>query len=180
MLEAVRKDYWKPDEQITNKLAVEYAVNVIEKGVACCHHTCNNPMLNQMVLNIISLPGMLSPEMAEKFKLAIEKMAKKSLEEQTAERKQLVARLAEMDRKAPGKPNDASAAQDPTEKAAEQTTGNADKKAAQEEVEGYKMEDMDSQDDTSVLTSSGIQWAAMVFVMLVLGVFVWGIRRRRQ
>ncbi|WP_319524927.1 cobaltochelatase subunit CobN [uncultured Desulfosarcina sp.] len=181
MLEAVRKDYWKPDEKITNKLAVEYAVNVIEKGVACCHHTCNNPMLNQMVLNIISLPGMLSPEMAEKFKLAIEKMAKQSLEEQTAERKQLVSRLAEMDRKAPGKPSDASAAQDPAEKAAEQTTGNAvDKKAAQEEVEGYKMEDMDSQDDTSVLTSSGIQWAAMVFVMLVLGVFVWGIRRRRQ
>ena len=92
-----------------------------------------------------------------------------------------MSRLAEMDRKAPGKPSDASAAQDPAEKAAEQTTGNAvDKKAAQEEVEGYKMEDMDSQDDTSVLTSSGIQWAAMVFVMLVLGVFVWGIRRRRQ
>lgn len=29
MLETVRKDYWRPDEKITKKLAVEYAVNVV-------------------------------------------------------------------------------------------------------------------------------------------------------
>ncbi|BBO82570.1 cobalamin biosynthesis protein CobN [Desulfosarcina ovata subsp. sediminis] len=181
MLEAVRKDYWKPDEQTVNKLAAEYALNVIEKGVACCHHTCNNPMLNQMVLNIISLPGILSPEMAEQFKVAIEKMAQKPLEEQTAERQKLVARLAEMDRDAPGKSNDASAAQEPTEKTVQQKTGTAaDQKASSEEVEGLKMEEINRQEDTSVLTSSGVQWAAILFVVLVLGLFVWGIRRRRQ
>ena len=79
MLEAVRKGYWETDEKTTRKLAAEYAVNVVEKGVACCDHTCNNPMLNQMTVNLISIPGVLSPEMAEKFKLAVEKAAKSTL-----------------------------------------------------------------------------------------------------
>jgi cobaltochelatase CobN len=119
--------------------------------------------------------------MAEKFKLAIEKMARKPLEEQTAEREKLVARLAEMDREAPGKPSDPSAAQKAAAEAPQNATGaDSDKKTPEEEVEGLKMEDMNSQEDTSVLTSSGIQWAAIIFVGLVLGLFVWGIRRRRQ
>ena len=43
MLEAVRKGYWAAEKTVSTKLAAEYAVNVVEKGVACCDHTCNNP-----------------------------------------------------------------------------------------------------------------------------------------
>jgi cobaltochelatase CobN len=179
MLEAVRKDYWKPDEEITRKLAVEYAVNVIEKGVACCHHTCNNPMLNQMVYNIISLPGVLSPEMAEKFKLAIEKMAQKSLETQTTERKELLDRLKKLDQITPGEQSPPDVNHEVSKDKQQTATQASTDAKASEEVEGYKMEDMDSRDDTSVLTSSGIQWAAMFFVMLMIGLFAWGVRRRR-
>jgi cobaltochelatase CobN len=60
MLESIRKGYWNAGEKIKKRLAAEYALNVIKKGVACCDHTCNNPVLNQMVVNIISL------EIAEK------------------------------------------------------------------------------------------------------------------
>ncbi|BBO92460.1 hypothetical protein [Desulfosarcina ovata] len=49
-------------EQTVNRLAAEYALNVIEKGVACCHHTCNNLLFNQLVLNIISLPGIMNSQ----------------------------------------------------------------------------------------------------------------------
>ncbi len=179
MLETIRKDYWKPDEKTINKLAVDYALNVVQKGVACCHHTCNNPILNQMVYNIISLPGIMSPQMAQKFKLAIEKMAQKPLEEQTAEREKLVARLARMDQKAPGKQSDAAGAQKTMDKAPEKAAGTSEAPKTSKKVEGYKMQDMDSQDETSVLTSSGVQWAAVLFVLLVLGVFAWGVRSRR-
>jgi len=53
MLDVIRKGYWDAPEGIKKSLAKEYAISVIEKGIACCHHTCNNPLLNQMVVNII-------------------------------------------------------------------------------------------------------------------------------
>ena len=171
MLETVRKGYWQPEETVTRKLAAEYAVNVVEKGVACCDHTCNNPMLNQMVVNLISLPGVLSPEMVEKFKLAIEQMAAKKLEQQTSDRKVLLEKLKE----SPGR-----------EKAADQGKAGKEKNSAEgkdgpakaETVEGYKMEDVKTQDETTDLTSSGVQWVASVFVLFIIGLFVWGVRRK--
>ncbi|MBW1947843.1 MAG: cobaltochelatase subunit CobN, partial [Deltaproteobacteria bacterium] len=39
MLEADRKGYWKAPEEMKKSLARTYALNVIEKGVACCEHT---------------------------------------------------------------------------------------------------------------------------------------------
>lgn len=172
MLEAVRKDYWPADEKITRKLAAEYALNVVAKGVACCDHTCNNPMLNQMVVNIISLPGVLSPEVVEKFKLAVEKAAAKSLDAQVLERKDLLDKL----NAGPGtmhQDTPQQAEQAPTRE--NQSAAPHDSKA----VEGYKMEAMDTQDETTDLSSSGIQWAASLFVLLLMGLFFWGSRRRR-
>jgi cobaltochelatase CobN len=172
MLEAVRKGYWPTDEKITRKLATEYALNVVEKGVACCDHTCNNPMLNQMVAGIISLPGVLSPEMVEKFKLAVEKMAAKSLDEQVAARKALLADL----KAGLGQMNQAAQPR-AAEKPALQKPASAPDSA--QSVEGYKMERLDTRDDTTALSSSGIQWAASLVVLLVTGLFFWGSRRRR-
>ncbi|MBU1170949.1 MAG: cobaltochelatase subunit CobN [Proteobacteria bacterium] len=171
MLETARKGYWKADEATLQKLAVEYAVNVVEKKVACSHHTCNNPMLNQMVLTMISVPGVLPPEMAEKFKQAIEKMAEKPLEQQVSERKEFLAQLHEK----LGKERQAELEE--SIKAQHETT---EKETANKspEVEGYKMEDMNNQDETPSLTSSGVQWAAALFVLGVLALFFWGIRRR--
>jgi cobaltochelatase CobN len=172
MLEAVRKGYWTADEQITRKLAAEYALNVVEKGVACCDHTCNNPLLNQMVAGIISLPGVLSPEMVEKFKLAVEKMASKSLDEQVAARKELLsglkAGLGRMNQEAQPKAAEKPARQEPAS-----ATDSA------ESVEGYKMEALDTRDETTALSSSGIQWAASLVVLLLTGLFFWGLRRRQ-
>jgi cobaltochelatase CobN len=188
MLEAVRKDYWRPDEAVTRKLAAEYALNVVNKGVACCDHTCNNPILNQMVVNIISLPGVLSPDMVEQFKLAVEKMAARSLDEQVHARSDLLDRLnagpgttsqaiqqdhgqdhgqdsREVDQKKPDNP--------------ETNPDTAPDATHAETVEGYKMEDMNTPDETSDLSSSGIQWAASLFVLLLVGMLFWGGRRKR-
>jgi cobaltochelatase CobN len=96
MLEAIRKEYWDASEEIKKRLAVEYTMSVIEKGVACCHHTCNNPALNQMVVNIIFLPGILSPELVNQFKVVISKAAGMSLEEAIEKRKALHEKLAQV------------------------------------------------------------------------------------
>ena len=110
------------------------------KGVACCDHTCNNPMLNQMVVNIISLPGVMSPEVVEEFKLAIEKMGKKSLEEQVEARADLLKQLqAAPSREKSSLEKDAQA--DSSAKPAKE-----DGAVEDVPVEGYKMEDVNSQD----------------------------------
>ncbi len=173
MLEAVRKAYWPADERITRKLAAEYALNVVEKGVACCDHTCNNPMLNRMVVNIISLPGVLSPEIVEKFKLAVEKAAGNSLDQQVADRKALLDSL----NAGAGRTEQAVAPQRAQQRAGQdQAVSGPD---ASRSVEGYKMEEVNTRDETTNLSSSGLQWAASLFVLLLVGMLYWGARRRR-
>ena len=89
MLEADRKNYWKAPEEMKKKLAKTYALNVMEKGVACCEHTCNNPMLQQFVTNIISLSGLLTPQQLDQFKMVIAKATGRSRAENEAARQKV-------------------------------------------------------------------------------------------
>ena len=61
MLETVRKEYWKPDKKVIETLAKEYAETVKEVGLACCDHTCNNPLLTKFTASVLmSVPGLKS------------------------------------------------------------------------------------------------------------------------
>ncbi len=93
MLETHRKGYWKADQKKLETLAADYAKSIVAKGIACCEHTCNNPMLNQMVVSIVSIPGVLSPEIADAFKMAVEEMAGKTLTDQVKARQELAGKL---------------------------------------------------------------------------------------
>ncbi len=169
MLEAVRKGYWQPTEDVKKRLAAEYAVDVVEKGVACCDHTCNNPLLNQMVMNIISVPGVLSPEIAEKFKLAIEQTAKSKLSDQVKKRVELQKSLGKVLTREDMK----TAHADGENKKVESSR---DAKPA-EAVKGYRMEDMKRDDDASRMSSSGFQWIAIVVVLFFLALGLIGAIR---
>ncbi len=59
MIETVRKDYWKPDKKVVETLAKEYAESVKDVGLACCDHTCNNPLLTKFTgFVLMSVPGL--------------------------------------------------------------------------------------------------------------------------
>ncbi len=59
MLETVRKNYWKPDKKVIETLAKEYVETVKEVGLACCDHTCNNPLLTKFTASaLMSVPGL--------------------------------------------------------------------------------------------------------------------------
>lgn len=154
MLEANRKGYWKPDQEVLETLAAQYAKSVIQKGIACCDHTCNNPLLNQMVVTLISIPGLLSPELVEQFKLAIEQAAKKSLEEQVKDRKALLEQL----KASPSEPSE--------------------NKEDNKMVQGYKMEKIDQKEDVTQMTSSGIEWTAVIAVLVIMGLMTSGAWKR--
>jgi len=172
MLEATRKGYWKAAESVQKKLAVEYALNVVEKGVACCDHTCNNPVLNQMVVNIISLPGVMSAEMVEKFKLKIEQAAAKSLSKQVEDRRALQKKLTEG-----FKPETSASAKSQKQKK-EARSDSPEKPDNRKNIEGYKMKEIKTEDESTALSSSGIQWFASLFIIFMIVFFVYGVKGR--
>ena len=57
MLEAVRKGYWSPSESVKKALAEELQELIEEYGVACCHHTCANPLLDKFIRGLLSVPS---------------------------------------------------------------------------------------------------------------------------
>lgn len=158
MLEADRKQYWKAPEEMKKKLARTYALNVIEKGIACCEHTCNNPMLQQFVTNIISLYGLLTPQELEQFKMVIARATGSTQEENEARskkaRESLQKTIEEIQKE-------------------ESVTANTEGK----KIEGFEMVDQ-KPEDTQV-TASGSEWVVMVIVLGLLGLLFVGWKRRR-
>ncbi|OCC15335.1 CobN component of cobalt chelatase involved in B12 biosynthesis [Dissulfuribacter thermophilus] len=176
MLEAIRKGYWTPKKEVVQKIAAEYVWSVVTKGVACCDHTCNNPFLNQMVVSIISVPGVLSPEIAEKFKMILEKTTLKGINEQADQFRKLQAKL---------KKNTSATENIPSKSdSSRQNDKNSDSYAVvkQEkirEVEGYKMEKIEEDKDKK-FSSSGVEWLSFVAIFLVLILFLTGIFSKKQ
>ncbi|MDR2611706.1 MAG: cobaltochelatase subunit CobN, partial [Deltaproteobacteria bacterium] len=164
MLEAVRKGYWAPSEEVQQRLATDYAMSVINRGIACCDHTCNNPQFSQMVMNIISLPGVMAPELVAQFRVAVEAAGKKPLEEQVAEREELLQDLGE--RKSS---DDSNPAREP---------GPVDEASEAESVKGLRMEKVDDAAEDTSISSSGVEWTLSAFVLALLAVFFIGFRRK--
>ena len=160
MLEAVRKQYWDAPETIRKDLARTYATSVIEKGLACCDHTCNNPALNQMVVNIVSLPGVLSPELVAQFQAVISRSTGMKLEEAAEKRKSLQEHLAQV-----------------TEEIRREEEPVKAKARDKDEIEGYEMVEKKTEDTR--LTTSGAAWAVMAIVLGFLGLLSFGWLRKR-
>jgi cobaltochelatase CobN len=75
MLETVRKGYWQPSQQVIETLSKEYAETAKEVGLACCDHTCNNPLLTEFTSSVLmSVPGL--ENLAKDFKQALEVVKK--------------------------------------------------------------------------------------------------------
>jgi cobaltochelatase CobN len=47
-------------------------------------------------------------------------------------------------------------------------------------VEGYKMEKIEKKDDTTEMTSSGIEWLAVLAVLSTIGLVSYGARKNRR
>jgi cobaltochelatase CobN len=55
MVETIRKGYWNPSAEVKTALINEFIQSVNTYGVTCCHHTCGNLVLNQMMVTGSSL-----------------------------------------------------------------------------------------------------------------------------
>lgn len=161
MLETTRKGYWEASDVQQQTLAAEYVMSVLNRGLACCDHTCNNPQFHQMVVNLVSLPGVMSPELVAEFKLAVEVAGQQSLEDMVAEREQLLQDLGEMRQQ-------------------QENQAVSEESAELESVKGLKMEKVDDMAEKTSITSSGVEWFAAVCVLVVVVLFFIGLTRKRK
>ena len=176
MLEAVRKNYWNAPAEIRRTLAAEYARSVIRQGMACCDHTCNNPLLNQMVVSLISLPGMLSPEMVMKFRLAVEKSGGAELDQLVRDRRTQMRQA----RTGFGKRHGSKTAEASPERADREQRARSPEKSAVQPVRGYKMKPEEPAEEKTSISSSGLQWTILAAVFALIGVFSFGAFRRKD
>jgi len=161
MLEAIRKKYWDAPEEIRKNLAKDYAIGVIENKIACCDHICDNPALNQMVVNIISLPGMLSPELVNQFQAVISRATGMSLEEAQEKRKVLQEKLAKVTEEIRQE-----------EKVEKVVKG---KEPDKEKIEGYEMVEEKPEEN---ITVSGSSWIIIAIVIGLIGLLAAGWRKK--
>jgi cobaltochelatase CobN len=160
MLETTRKDYWDAPDEVKNRLAVSYATSVVNRGLACCDHTCNNPQFHQMVLNVVSIPGLMSPEMVAEFKLAVENAGQQTMDEMVETREELLKNLGD------------------TNASAREKSG-PEAESPEESVKGFKMEKVENSPEKTSVSSSGVEWFASLFVLALLALFFIGLRRGR-
>ena len=123
-----------------------------------CEHTCNNPMLQQFVTNIISLYGLLTPEQLEQFKMVIAKATGGAQEENEAKSKK---------------------ARESLKKTIEEIQKEESVKAKTEgkKIEGFEMVD-EKPEDTKV-TASGSEWMVMVIAVGLLALLFIGWKRKK-
>ena len=158
MLEADRKGYWKPSEEMKKSLARTFALNVIEKGVACCEHTCNNPLFQNYVTNFLSLAGLLTPDQMEAFKMSLAKATGKTQEElknaHEATRQNLEKIIQEI-----------------------RQEENVQARAQGENIKGFEMVEENFKETQA--TSSGSAWQVMAIVAGILGLLFAGFLRKK-
>ncbi|MBO4647842.1 MAG: cobaltochelatase subunit CobN [Lentisphaeria bacterium] len=171
MLEAVRKNYWDAPLELRQDLASEYARSVIRQGVACCDHTCNNPLLHQMVVNLISMPGVLSPEMVMKFRAAVEKAGGAELDRLVRDHQEKMSAA----RNAPGQVRSSQSASERQP----QPGRSPEPSPRRQPVRGFKLKETRPDRQTSV-PSSGVQWTILCAVIALIGIFAFGSRRGRD
>jgi cobaltochelatase CobN len=151
MLETIRKKYWKPDKKIVDMLAKEYAESVQEVGLACCEHTCNNPMLTQFTqATLLSIPGLYPLERT--FVKAHEAI------------------------KQPQSGGDSAGQQAMREAGAERAPESAPKDSGKAKaVQGYEMKESTT---AAGLSSAPIPWMFIGGFMVFIGLVAVGFRRR--
>ncbi|MBU2226972.1 MAG: cobaltochelatase subunit CobN [Proteobacteria bacterium] len=159
MLETVRKDYWKADDKVVERLAGGYAQSVQEVGLACCDHTCNNPQLTAFTSNVLlSVPGLKS--LAPGFGKALDTV--KQPANMTAKALQPAVKASDVSASAPD-----TRRQSPVR--LEQAPGKKGQK-----VEGYEMQETGA----PVSGSAPIPYLFILGFLIFVGLIALGFRKK--
>ncbi|MDD4749643.1 MAG: cobaltochelatase subunit CobN [Methanosarcinaceae archaeon] len=175
MLETSFKGNWEASDEVLKKLAREYAESVVKDGVACCHHTCGNPILNKNVQGYVSVPGF-----SEAIKKATTKA--KSLESSSSSHSSSKSTVqpkvisSESNQSSSFEQSDAGYGQENSE-----PVQRASSSKSNDYVEGYEMqkENVDEAEEGGGMSFSGADLVGVLFVLSALGAVFLGMRRKK-
>ncbi|HHT9130059.1 MAG TPA: cobaltochelatase subunit CobN, partial [Candidatus Brocadiaceae bacterium] len=179
ILEAVRKGYWQPTEEIKQTLAKEYVETVVEYGVACCEHTCNNPAFQQYVADVLSVPGLVNPDTLIKYAEVLKTATGKTLNERKAEMDKIIQAQEVMLNKNTGQ----SKAKEKIAKVDEWKLEGEDFERT-EVVKGLEMEEVKTNKlvethRNASLPKSNKPWIVVAVMVGCIGFFTYGWIRKR-
>ncbi|MEM9143668.1 MAG: cobaltochelatase subunit CobN, partial [Bacteroidota bacterium] len=136
MYEAVRKAYWKPDEEVKRKLLTDFLETVEKVGLSCNLNVCNNP----------KLANFLDREFEEVGGIATE-----SIENYHRQLQEIRERLA-----ADGLPHSDQLASD---------TDNSNAYLPKKNVKGYTLEEVNAKEESRSFVNPSIwKWIALALV----------------
>jgi cobalamin biosynthesis Mg chelatase CobN len=156
--------------EVKTNLAKIYVESALKNGLSCGVNTCQNPQLHALIHNLVSVPGVLSPEAAQAFKELVERTAGLSLEDMTKAREELI--------KEQNAQRESLSAQKPQNVQDNNQANNQDNNQDapdSEAVRGLKMEKVEDQSPEA--SSSGAEeWLLPIFALSLVIIFFIGYR----
>jgi len=185
LIQVATKDdgkYWNADPAVLNQLVNDYVESVVQNGVACCHHTCGNPLFDQFIAGQMSVAG-VNPEEQKEFLKILEEATERTVSE-NVERNTGIGSGSNGGGSARIVSNSESA-----DDGSEQSGGYGTEPGAAPvtEVSGYEMTTSTSDIDGAISgirdfmqnpTFSASSAAALGLVILAAGAIFYGLRRK--
>jgi cobaltochelatase CobN len=184
LLETARKGSWDASDEVIQSLVKEYVESVVEDGVTCCHHTCGNPLLDDYIQGVMSVPGVVDEETAAEYKKLMEEATTATETESSSSHSS-----SSSDKKLEVTNQDTSSGSNQTTNS--QVGAGADlskhapetsKSTPENYVEGYEMtkETVSQPESSNTPTFSGSDILAFVLVVGAAGAVFLGFMRRRK
>ena len=184
LIQAATKDdgkYWNADPAVLNQLVNDYVESVVQNGVACCHHTCGNPLFDQFIAGQMSVAGVNVEEQKEFLKI-LETATERTVDE-------TIDRNPGVGSNAGGSTGSARivSSGESADEGSEQSGGYGTESgsAPVTEVSGYEMRTSEMEGPFSGLrdfiqnpTFSASSAAALAIVILTAGAVFYGLRKK--
>jgi len=162
--------YLNADSALINQMVKEYVDSVLQNGVACCHHTCGNPLFDQFIQGQMSVAGVTQQDQQkylEAMKTATERTVSGPSKGSGTSFPAVIRENVEETETAPGSGYGVDTAQ---------PSG---------PVSGYEMTPTIISNSTSPIreffenpTFSAASFIAILFISIVVGAVFYGFRRR--
>jgi len=183
LIETSRKGYWDASDEVVQNLVKEYVESVVEDGVTCCHHTCGNPLLDDYIQGVMSVPGVVDEETAAQYKqlmeeatTATETESSSSHSSSSSDKKLEVTNQDTSSRSNQTTSSQVGAGADLSKQAPETSKSTPDNY-----VEGYEMtKETVSQPESNSNKFSGSDIVAFVLVVVAAGAVFLGFMRKKK
>lgn len=153
--------------------------SVVESGVTCCHHTCGNPLLDEFVSGIASVPGY-----SEQLDAATQAKTPETTEETQSSRSSSSHSTGNATVVSKESTSSNQTTQDSEVgygmDSPESSSSSPEKSADSDYVEGYEMQRDPVEEESGGMSFSGSDVVGVLFVIVAVGGIYLGMRKKKM